>query len=179
MVAGFPYHREDADYYTHGLKRLQQAGIRLFENTGKNGRLPAKPRFDPTPKSLNGNDLRDHSASEFYANRKNPKFDGEPRKLKPRGRKTAIDVDVRAGDELSGLGGDQEQQRADQLLRLAVTLHRRAAHDVVGPLLVQEFAVLLGREEAGADGVDPHARSGPNSWATFRVRLSTPALEAE
>ena len=64
---------------------------------------------------------------------------------------------IAAGDEARRRVGGQPDGGADQLVRLAQPAGRGVADDRAEPLLGQERAVLLGREEAGRDGVDPDA----------------------
>lgn len=73
---------------------------------------------------------------------------------KPHGGEPAIDVEVFAGDERAGSAGEEQDRGSNQLVRFAKALHRRAAHDVVDPLLVEDFAVLLGGKEAGTEDID-------------------------
>ena len=70
---------------------------------------------------------------------------------------SAVDVDRFAGDEAAGDGREQQQRRADQFRCVAQAAHRRVAKDRFDARLVEDLAVLLGGEEAGAEAIDAHA----------------------
>ena len=58
------------------------------------------------------------------------------------------------GDEARGTPGRQPDRGAHELVRLTEPPGRGVAEDGPDPVLGQQLSVLLGREEAGRDGVD-------------------------
>ena len=77
---------------------------------------------------------------------------------------------------------EPKEGRPDEFVGLAESGHRGAGHDLRSTRAVgiEDLAVLLGGEEPGANGVDPDMPFiGANSRATFCVRLTTAAFDAE
>ena len=64
--------------------------------------------------------------------------------------KSAVDDELFAGDERAGLVAGQQQRRANQLPRLAESIHRRVRHDFRDALGLKNLAILLGGKEARA-----------------------------
>ena len=113
---------------------------------------------------------------------RNARFNGHARislmgQSRMRGE-AAVDVVGCAGDEAAGLLREHEQRGADQLVRLAEPGHGGLGQDLLDAFRGEDLAVLLGGEEAGTEGVDPHSL-GASSRATFWVRLTTAAFDAE
>ena len=81
-------------------------------------------------------------------------------------REAAVNGKDNAGNEGCGVVIEQEQNRADQLLRLAEAPHWGRGKDFAGARrgravrVPQKRGVLLRREEAGRDGVDADAHFG-------------------
>lgn len=74
--------------------------------------------------------------------------------LEAHGGEAAVNVEVLAGEVGAGAAGEEEEGCGDELVGLTKSLHWCAAHDVIDALLVENLAVLLGGEEAGAEDVD-------------------------
>ena len=88
------------------------------------------------------------------------------RSLNRRRQKSSVNADIRTGDEAAGRVRREEHRCADQALGTAKAIHRRVGEDLLAALgwgtvvFKGQAAVLLGREEARGDGVDPHAFVG-------------------
>ena len=74
--------------------------------------------------------------------------------------------------------GEEQQRGADRARAARRSGSWACAHDVLDALLIQDFAVLLGGKKPGQRTLT-RTFLGANSRATFCVRLTTAAFEAE
>ena len=77
------------------------------------------------------------------------------------GVEPAVDDELFARDERAGLVAGEQQRCADELARLAESVHRRVRHDFGDALGLKNLPVLLGGKEARHQHVDAHAMRRP------------------
>ena len=83
------------------------------------------------------------------------------------GRVAAIDDEFVAGDEGGGGVGGEEEGGTDELVGGAEACGGGVAHDGGDAVFGEDFAILLGGEEAGDEGIDADAERCPLAGEVF------------